>query len=91
MVIPSSVRAALVEHARAEEPNEACGLLVLRDGVAERYVPGVNAAASLAIAKDIGLREATELAQQVLDSGRARACLERWRTAAQARAARGTG
>lgn len=51
----------------------------------------LNAAASLAIAKDIGLREATELAQQVLDSGRARACLERWRTAAQARAARGTG
>jgi len=33
-------------HARAELPNEACGLVVLRDGVAERYVPGRNAAAS---------------------------------------------
>jgi proteasome lid subunit RPN8/RPN11 len=40
------VRAALVEHARAEAPNEACGLIALRDGVAERYLPAINAAAS---------------------------------------------
>ena len=46
MVIPASVRAALVEHARAEEPNEACGLVVLKDGVAERYEPGRNSSAS---------------------------------------------
>ena len=46
MVIPPEVRAALEEHARAEDPNEACGLVVLRDGRAERYVPGRNAAAS---------------------------------------------
>ena len=46
MVIPAEVRAALVEHAEAERPNEACGLIVLRDGVAERYVPGDNAAES---------------------------------------------
>ena len=46
MVIPADVRAALEEHARAEEPNEACGLIVLRDGSAERFVPGRNAAAS---------------------------------------------
>ena len=46
MVIPGAVRSALVEHARAEEPNEACGLIVLRDGVAERYEPARNAAAS---------------------------------------------
>ncbi len=46
MVIPAEVRAALEEHARAEEPNEACGLIVLRDGRAERFVPGRNAAAS---------------------------------------------
>ena len=45
-MIPSSVRAALAEHAAAESPNEACGLVVLRNGVAERYVPGRNAAAS---------------------------------------------
>ena len=46
MVIPAEVRSALVEHAEAERPNEACGLIVLRDGVAERYVPGDNGAAS---------------------------------------------
>ena len=46
MVVPEAVRSALVEHAESEKPNEACGLLVLRDGVAERYVPGRNAAAS---------------------------------------------
>jgi proteasome lid subunit RPN8/RPN11 len=46
VVIPAAVRRALEEHARAEAPNEACGLILLRDGVAERYVPGRNAAAS---------------------------------------------
>jgi [CysO sulfur-carrier protein]-S-L-cysteine hydrolase len=46
VVIPAEVRAALEEHARAEDPNEACGLVVLRDGRAERYVPGRNAASS---------------------------------------------
>jgi proteasome lid subunit RPN8/RPN11 len=46
VVIPAEVRAALVAHAEAEAPNEACGLIVLRDGRAERYVPGRNGAAS---------------------------------------------
>jgi proteasome lid subunit RPN8/RPN11 len=46
VVIPSEVRSALVEHAEAERPNEACGIVVIRDGVAERYVPAENAAAS---------------------------------------------
>jgi [CysO sulfur-carrier protein]-S-L-cysteine hydrolase len=46
VVIPAEVRAELVAHAEAEAPNEACGLVVLRDGVAERYVRGRNAAAS---------------------------------------------
>ena len=44
--MPSDVRAAVAEHARAEEPNESCGVLVLRDGRAERYVAGRNAAES---------------------------------------------
>jgi len=45
-VIPPEIRTELEEHARAEEPNEACGLVVLRDGTAERYLPARNAAAS---------------------------------------------
>jgi proteasome lid subunit RPN8/RPN11 len=46
VVVPAEVRAAVAEHARAEEPNESCGVLVLRDGRAERYVAGRNAADS---------------------------------------------
>jgi proteasome lid subunit RPN8/RPN11 len=42
VVIPAEVRSALVEHAEAERPNEACGLIAFRDGVAERYIPGRN-------------------------------------------------
>ena len=44
--MPAAVRRALEEHARAEEPNEACGVVVLRDGTAERYEAGRNLAAS---------------------------------------------
>jgi len=46
VVIGVEVRAALEEHARAEAPNEACGVVVLRNGEAERYEPGRNLAAS---------------------------------------------
>ena len=42
MVVPPEIRAQLVEHAREEAPNEACGLIAFRDGVAERYLPGEN-------------------------------------------------
>jgi proteasome lid subunit RPN8/RPN11 len=46
VVIGNEVRAALEEHAREEAPNEACGVIVLRDGQAERYERGRNRAAS---------------------------------------------
>jgi proteasome lid subunit RPN8/RPN11 len=46
VVVPAALRGELAEHAGSELPNEACGLVVLRGGVAERYVPGRNAAAS---------------------------------------------
>jgi [CysO sulfur-carrier protein]-S-L-cysteine hydrolase len=46
VVIPPEIRAELEAHARAEEPNEACGLVAFREGCAERYLPAVNAAAS---------------------------------------------
>jgi proteasome lid subunit RPN8/RPN11 len=42
VVVPDEIRAQLVEHAREEAPNEACGLIAIRDGVAERYLPGEN-------------------------------------------------
>ena len=46
VVVPEEVREELREHAEVELPNEACGLVVLREGVAERYVRGRNAAES---------------------------------------------
>jgi proteasome lid subunit RPN8/RPN11 len=46
VVVPEAVRAELRAHAEEEAPNEACGVVVVRDGVAERYVRGRNAAAS---------------------------------------------
>jgi proteasome lid subunit RPN8/RPN11 len=46
VVIPAAVRQALARHAQDESPNEACGVVVLQEGVADRYVAGRNAAAS---------------------------------------------
>jgi proteasome lid subunit RPN8/RPN11 len=46
VVVPAQVREQLVAHSREEDPNEACGLVVLRGGVAERYERGRNAAGS---------------------------------------------
>ena len=46
MVIPADIRRRLEQHAREEAPNEACGLVAFRDGVAERYLPGTNELAS---------------------------------------------
>jgi [CysO sulfur-carrier protein]-S-L-cysteine hydrolase len=46
VVISAGIRAELRAHAVEEAPNECCGVIVLRDGVAERYVRGRNALAS---------------------------------------------
>jgi proteasome lid subunit RPN8/RPN11 len=46
VVVPEEIRVQLVDHAREEAPNEACGLVAFRDGVAERYLPGENTLAS---------------------------------------------
>jgi proteasome lid subunit RPN8/RPN11 len=46
VVIPPEIRAELRAHAADEAPNECCGLVLVRDGVAVRYVRGVNTLAS---------------------------------------------
>jgi proteasome lid subunit RPN8/RPN11 len=46
VVVPQAIRLELLAHARDEAPNEACGLVAFRDGVAERYLPAENALAS---------------------------------------------
>jgi proteasome lid subunit RPN8/RPN11 len=46
VVVPDAIRAELVAHAREEAPNECCGLVLVRDGVAVEYIRGVNKLAS---------------------------------------------
>lgn len=46
MVVPAAIRAQLHAHAVEEAPNECCGVLAFRDGVAARYIRGVNRLAS---------------------------------------------
>jgi len=45
-VIPAEIRRELEAHAADDAPNEACGLVVLREGRAVRYERGRNAAGS---------------------------------------------
>ena len=44
--MPAAIREAIAGHARAEAPNESCGLLLLDGDRAVEYVPAVNKAAS---------------------------------------------
>jgi proteasome lid subunit RPN8/RPN11 len=51
VVLPAAIRAAIVAQARAEDPNEACGLVIgdrpaADGGQARRYEPTRNKAAS---------------------------------------------
>jgi proteasome lid subunit RPN8/RPN11 len=46
VVIPDAIRAELVAHASDEAPNECCGLVLVRDGVAVEYIRGINKLAS---------------------------------------------
>jgi proteasome lid subunit RPN8/RPN11 len=41
--IPADIRRQMVDHAMAELPNEACGLLAGQDGRVERFFPTRNA------------------------------------------------
>ncbi|MFL5928429.1 MAG: Mov34/MPN/PAD-1 family protein [Gaiellaceae bacterium] len=44
--MPAAIREELRAHAAEEAPNECCGVLVFKDGIAERYVRGHNRLAS---------------------------------------------
>jgi len=46
VVVPDEIRAELAAHAREEAPNECCGLVLVRDGIAVEYIRGVNKLAS---------------------------------------------
>jgi proteasome lid subunit RPN8/RPN11 len=44
--VPEAIRAELKAHASEEAPNECCGLVLVRDGIAVEYIRGVNKLAS---------------------------------------------
>jgi proteasome lid subunit RPN8/RPN11 len=44
--VPQEMADAILAQARAEYPNEACGVILGRNGIAERLKPMFNAAAS---------------------------------------------
>lgn len=46
MVVPSAILRELRQHADDEAPNEACGLILFREGRAARYERGRNRLAS---------------------------------------------
>jgi anthranilate phosphoribosyltransferase len=66
--------AGILREVLSGAPHAARGALVL------------NAAAGLAIAKDLRLQDAAALAEKMLDSGKARETLETWKTVAKAKA-----
>ena len=43
IALPRAIADAMVAHARAELPNESCGLLALRDGELADFTPSENA------------------------------------------------
>ena len=46
MRLAKSLYDEIVEHARADAPNECCGMVATRDGEAVKVYPAMNAAAS---------------------------------------------
>ena len=46
VVLSPGIFDEIIEHARRERPNEACGLLAGRSGIAARFIPMVNSLAS---------------------------------------------
>jgi proteasome lid subunit RPN8/RPN11 len=44
--VPAHIRAEIADHARDEEPNESCGLLLLDGDTAVEYVRATNASPS---------------------------------------------
>jgi proteasome lid subunit RPN8/RPN11 len=46
VVVPAAIRAELKAHAVEEAPNECCGLVLVRDGIAVEYIRGINKLAS---------------------------------------------
>jgi proteasome lid subunit RPN8/RPN11 len=58
----------VIEHARAEAPNECVGIITVRDGVAQRIIRATNAAAS-PLRYELDPRELFRIHEAIDDSG----------------------
>jgi [CysO sulfur-carrier protein]-S-L-cysteine hydrolase len=65
--IPRELLDELVDHARREAPNECCGMITAKDGVATRVYPATNAKAS-PLAFEIADREQIRISYEIDDN-----------------------
>ena len=68
MRIAAELYEQIIAHARAEAPNECCGMVAARDGRAVRVYPTVNAAAS-PLRYEIDGAEQYRIQMEIEDSG----------------------
>ena len=68
MRISRSLLDELIEHARAEAPNECVGVVTVRDGVARRVITATNAAGS-PLRYELDPRELLRIHEAIDDSG----------------------
>jgi proteasome lid subunit RPN8/RPN11 len=68
MRISSALLDEVIEHARAEAPNECVGIVTARDGVAQRVITATNAAAS-PLRYELDPRELLRIHEAIDDSG----------------------
>jgi [CysO sulfur-carrier protein]-S-L-cysteine hydrolase len=68
MRIPRDLYDQIVAHARADAPNECCGMIASRDGEAVTVYPAVNAAAS-ALRYEIDGAEQYRIQMAIDDAG----------------------
>lgn len=68
MRVPLELYKDIVDHARAEAPNECCGMIASRDGEAVRVYPATNVAAS-PLRYEIDGAEQYRIQMEIEDSG----------------------
>jgi len=66
--VPLALMDEILVHAREEFPNECCGMVASKDGVAVKVFPAVNAAAS-PLRYEIDPMEQLKIEEEIWDAG----------------------
>ena len=69
LILPRQIHTAMVEHARAELPNECCGLLAGPPGSIARIYRATNAASNPATSYEIAPQELFSLMREIRAAG----------------------